>query len=185
MNNELDLSQYDFITHDGGIRYDTFEYKNIRYVKLSQVQEIAEFQDMLDKMDEQYIKKLKGDIFKATAELEKAKKREESYKRDIAKQKEELKTYDKIYGNYVSPHAIIQLFFKGRIGKYTPANTKSFIKKNMKIQQKQLDYWVNVFLDIGVFFIGANKELIANCDEPQAHNLLSANNGMIDKSLTS
>jgi len=72
---------------------------------------------------------------------------------------------------------------KGRIGKYTPANTKNFIKKNMKIQQKQLDYWVNVFLDIGIFFIGANKELITNCDEPKAHNLLSANNGMIDKSL--
>jgi len=179
----IDLSQYDFISPNGEIIYNVFKYKEVEYVKYSEVKRITEFQDMLDEMDEQYIKKLKADIFKATAELEKAQKRENILKEEKAKQKEELKMYDKIYGNYVSPHAIIQLFFKGRVGKYTPANTKSFIKKNMRIQRKQLDYWVNVFLDIGIFFIGANKELIANCEESQAHNLLSVNNGMIDKSL--
>jgi len=179
----INFSEYDFLDSQGNIVYPTFIYKDETYVKLSDVMRVAEFQNMLDEMDEQYIKKLKTDIFKATAELEKAKKREESYKKIIAEQKEELKTYDKIYGNYVSPHAIIQLFFRGRIRKYTPANTKSFVKKNMKIQQKQLDYWVNVFLDIGIFFYGINKELIANCEETEAHNLLSANSGFIDKSL--
>jgi len=171
------------VTPDGKISFDIYNIKGTEYALYTDVKEVIAFFDILDKIDEEDRKKLENKLRTIEHKLEKATKREESFKREIAEQKEELKTYDKIYGNYVSPHAIIQLFFKGRVGKYTPANTKNFIKKNMKIQQKQLDYWINVFLDIGIFFYGANKELIANCEEVQAHNLLSANNGMIDKSL--
>jgi len=47
-NNLLDITQYDFISPNGDIIYDTFEYKGVNYVKLSQVEEVAKFQDMLD-----------------------------------------------------------------------------------------------------------------------------------------
>jgi len=171
------------VTPEGKINFNVYTIEGKEYALYSDVKEVIAFFDILDKLDEEDRKKLENKLRTLEHKIENAKKREESYKKKIDEQKKELRTYDKIYGDYVSPHAIIQLFFKGRVKKYTPANTKSFVKKNMKIQQKQLDYWVNVFLDIGIFFIGANGELIANCTIEQAHNKLSAHSGFIDKSL--
>jgi len=184
MNNDLlDITQYDFISPNGDIVYDTFEYKGINYVKLSQVEEVARFQDILDELDNRLIKKLENKIRTLEHKLENALKREEKLKEELNEEKETVSSYHRIYGSYVSPNMLITELYKGGVLEYQNLNPKN--KLNIKISEKQYNYWINVFLDLGIVKKDYRGRLIAGVNKIEAYNRIMAFNPAINDKFVS
>jgi len=178
----LDLTQYDFISPTTGeILHNVFKYKDVEYVKYSEVKRINEFMDMLDKLDEKLIKKLESDNLKLKDKVEKALKREEKLKEVREQLKNDLNDYDRIYGSYVSPHQLINELWRGGVCTWQDLRPQSSIK--IKVSAKQLEYWLSVFQDLKICSIGNRGKYQARCSRIEAHEKLFSFNPALDVNL--
>jgi len=179
----IDLSQYDFISPTGEIIYNVFKYKDVEYVKYSEVKRITEFQDMLDELDERFIKKLENKLRNLEHKLENATKREEKLKHDLEESKDIIASYHRVYGSYVSPNMLITELYRGGVLEFQNLNPKN--KLNIKISEKQYNYWVNVFLDLGIIKKDYRGRLIAGVSKHEAYNRIMGFNPAIDEKFIS
>ena len=97
------------------------------------------------------LEKLKKENFKLKDELEKAKKREDSYRNDILELKEELNNFKRYYGAYTSPFEVLNNLYAGS-GKKEYLDTFSILNPKTKLgfNNKTIDYWLSVFEDLGI-----------------------------------
>jgi len=179
----IDLSEYDFLDNQGNIIYPTFIYKEETYVKLSDVMRVAEFQNMLDMEDEKYIKRLENKLRTIEHKLENALKREEKLKSELDEAKDIIASYHRVYGSYVSPNMLITELYKGGVLEFQNLNPKN--KLNIKISEKQYNYWINVFLDLGIIKKDYRGRLIAGVSKHEAYNRIMGFNPAIDEKFIS
>jgi len=105
--------------------------------------------DYFDKKNNE-LKKIKKDIAKIEHELEKALKREESYKEDILALKKDIGNYKRYYGEYTSPFDILNSLFKSSDKTYLDSLSILNPKSKLGFNTKAIDYWLGVFEDLGV-----------------------------------
>jgi NurA-like 5'-3' nuclease len=179
----IDLSQYDFLDEQGNIIYPTFIYKDVSYVKLSDVQRVAEFQNMLNDLEDNHIKKLENKLRTLEHKLENATKREEKLKEELNEAKETISDYHRIYGSYVSPNMLITELYRGGVLEYQ--NLQPRKKLNIKISEKQYKYWINVFLDLGIVQKNYRGQLVAGVSKLEAYNRIMRFNPAIDSKFVS
>ena len=175
--------KYPFLTPEGKILFRQFLYKDEVYVKYNQVKEVIAFLDMLDELPDEEEEKLKKKIRNLEFELEKAKKREEKLKEELEEQKEIVADYHRYYGSYFSPHQLLNKLFQGVRMKYQLLTPKD--KLGIKINKKQYEYWVNVFLDLKICRKNNLGQLVANCTRAEAHEKLFSFNPELNKDILS
>jgi len=183
-NGLLELKkQYPFLTPEGGIMFDRFQYKEEVYVKYEQVKEVIAFLDLLDEIPSEREEKLERKVEKLKFELEKAKKREEKLKEELEEQKDIVADYHRYYGSYFSPHQLLNRLFRGVKMEYQLLTPKD--KLGIKIDKKQYDYWVSVFMDLKICRKNYRGQLVANCSRAEAHERLFSFNPKINKDILS
>jgi len=185
MNNELieKMLNSGRVTPDGKISFDVYNIKGKEYALYSDVKEVIAFFDILDKLDEEDRKKMENKIRTLEHKLENALKREEKLKEKLNEAKETISEYHRIYGSYVSPNMLITELYKGGILEYQNLNPKNKLK--IKISEKQYNYWINVFLDLGIVKKDYRGRLIAGVSRLEAYNRIMGFNPAIDKKFVS
>ena len=171
------------ITPDGKVNFDVYNIKGTEYALYSDVKEVIAFFDILDKIDEEDRKKLENKLRTFEHKLENATKREEKLKSELDEAKDIIASYHRVYGSYVSPNMLITELYRGGVLEFQNLNPKN--KLNIKISEKQYNYWVNVFLDLGIIKKDYRGRLIAGVSKHEAYNRIMGFNPAIDEKFIS
>jgi len=162
------------------LEYRTVEFKGEKFVRLQEVIEKEKQLDELEKQIDESIealvkktKKLERGMLKLRHDIEKKDKRLESRENEIGELKAEIQLYKRTYGEYISPHTIIKNLYRGR-GQYEELVSYSNLK--LKISEKQFDYWIGIFTDLGICRPNNRGRYLALVDRYRAFQILIDNN---------